>query len=148
MLHLYWHKTGQVHMCGWMSVCKKKRQISGIFRASRWLKCWVLWEPCKKQLTDNIRIGQHSKSHIPNVRWLIKETLSPAQSKQWAEASHCLTSVKHSTGLSWSEYFHCMFMCVRLRERNICPLVLSQPRMCLTPNPQVVSVAHTWDHNL
>lgn len=34
------------YVCGWMSVCKKRRQISGIFRASLWLRCWVLWKPC------------------------------------------------------------------------------------------------------
>lgn len=32
----------EVYVCGWISVCKKKRQIAGISRAFQWLKSWVL----------------------------------------------------------------------------------------------------------
>lgn len=121
MLHLYWHKTGLTKcMCVWVDVdVQEKEADRWHFRASWWLKCWVLWKPWKqKLLTVNIWIGQQQDSHIPNVRWLIKATLSPAQSKQWAEASYSLTLVTHSIGLSWSEYFHRLFMCVFERERE------------------------------
>lgn len=98
----------EVYVCVGGYQCARKRGRSLAFLEP--FSGWNL-EFCKKQ--------QQQESHIPNVRWLIKETLSPAQSKQWAEASHSLTSVTHSTGLSSSEYFHRMFMCVQEREKYL-----------------------------
>ncbi len=78
-----------VCVCGYQCAKKGGRSLAFLEPFSGWSLefCKSL---IKKQLTVNILIGQQQESHIQNVRWLIKETLSPAQSKQWAEASHSL----------------------------------------------------------